>query len=273
MSGLNPVTGSVLRWQASMKAVRTRSRTVAQTRKLLFVILIEIDEKIAPFGIFSLWFVRGILTPAVEKSLVRSVPFSANYRFMIQPQTAFGILIPLKMSKFIRQRGSAIIVVALVSLMFCSACTDNDNSHTTATTVVPAPGRQALTVVEVPTAEAPIKAATQSNDVAIKDRPGVDRTKPLLILNLPNGKTFRVGELVILDFTLLNANLKSDGGEYRIRYFVDDDDPKWIDNSKPIGLAGWLPGKHTIRLELMGPDGWPYRNGDQNIIVREIIVT
>lgn len=222
----------------------------------------------------SLVVVRSrILTPAVEKSLVRSVPCSTNYRFMIQPQTAFGILIPRKMSKFIRQRGSTTTVVALVSLMFCSACADNDNAHTTATTVVPSPRRQALTVVEVPTAAASTKTPTQLTEVAIEDPPGVDRTKPLLVFNLPNGKTFRVGELVILDFTLLNAKLKTDGGEYRIRYFVDDDDPKWIDNSKPIGLAGWLPGKHIIRLELIGPDGWPYHNGNQNIIMREIIVT
>lgn len=163
-------------------------------------------------------------------------------------------------------------IITLSSLLLVSACTDNDNSHTTAATVVPAPRRQALTVVEVPKAEAPTKGATQLNDVAIKDRPGVDPTKPLLVFNLPNGKTFRAGEVVILDFALLNANLKGDGGEYSVRYFIDDDDPQWIDNSKPIGLAGWMPGKHTIRLELIGPDGWPYRNGDQNIVTRDITV-
>jgi hypothetical protein len=187
--------------------------------------------------------------------------------------TAFDILVPLKMSKFIRQRGSAITVVALVSLMFCSACANNDNAHTTVTTVVPPPRRQVLTVVEIRPTEAPPKREVQLKDVATADLPGVDPTKPLLTFNLPNGKTFRAGEIVILDFSLVNAKLKSDGGEYRIRYFVDDDDPKWIDNSKPIGLAGWLQGKHIIRLELIGPDGWPYRNGDQNIVAREIIVT
>jgi hypothetical protein len=176
------------------------------------------------------------------------------------------------MSKSTRPQ-SSLAIITLSSLLLLSACTDNDNSHTSATTVVPAPRRQALTVVEVSTAEAPIKAATQLNDVAIKDRPGVDPTKPLLVFNLPNGKTLRVGEVVILDFALLNAKLKGDGGGYRVRYFVDDDDPQWIDYSKPIGLAGWMPGKHTIRLELIGADGWPYRNGDQNIVTREIIVT
>jgi hypothetical protein len=176
------------------------------------------------------------------------------------------------MPKSIRQHASTISSVALVSLMFISACADNDNASTTATTVVPPPRRQTLAVVEVPTGAVPTKTATELVGVAIENRPGVDRTKPLLVFLLQNGKTFRFGEVVILDFTLLNANLKGDGGEYRVRYFVDDDDARWIDNSKPIGLSGWMPGKHTIRLELIGPDGWPYLNGDQNIVTREIIV-
>jgi hypothetical protein len=33
-----------------------------------------------------------------------------------------------------------------------------------------------------------------------------------------------------------------------------------------------MKGKHTVRLELIGPDGWPFRNGDANIITREISV-
>jgi hypothetical protein len=100
----------------------------------------------------------------------------------------------------------------------------------------------------------------------------VDPSKPLLIFNLQNGKTFREGEEVVIDFSLANAKLKGDGGEYRVRYIVDDDDMKWIDRWEEIVLTGWIPGKHTIRLELVGPDGWPYRNGDYNIVTREITV-
>jgi hypothetical protein len=174
------------------------------------------------------------------------------------------------MSKFTRPQ-SFFVVIILFSLLLLSACTDNDNSHTTATTVVPPPRRQTLTVVEGTTGETPAKTSSLT-DIAIQDRPGVDPTKPLLVLNLQNGKTFRVGEVVVLDFALLNAKLKADGGEYRVRYFIDDDDPRWLDSAKSIGLAGWMPGKHTIRLELIGPDGWPYRNGNQNIVTREITV-
>ena len=101
----------------------------------------------------------------------------------------------------------------------------------------------------------------------------VDPNKPLLIFNLPNGKTFREGEEVVIDFSLANAKLKGDGGDYRVRYIVDDDEMQWIDRWEQVVLTGWTPGKHTIRLELIGPDGWPYRNGDYNIVTRELTVT
>jgi hypothetical protein len=53
---------------------------------------------------------------------------------------------------------------------------------------------------------------------------------------------------------------------------VDDDDMQWIDRMEEVWLWGWLPGKHTIRLELIGPDGWPARNGQLNIETREITI-
>jgi len=83
----------------------------------------------------------------------------------------------------------------------------------------------------------------------------------------------REGEEVVIDFWLENAKLKGDGGEYRVRYLVDDDDAQWVDRWEQVVLSGWLSGKHTIRVELIGPDGWPYRNGDYNIATREILVS
>ena len=100
----------------------------------------------------------------------------------------------------------------------------------------------------------------------------VEPAKPLLIFNLPDGKTFREGEEVVIDFSLANAKLKGDGGDYRVRYIVDDEEMQWIDRWEQIVLTGWTPGKHTIRLELVGPDGWPYHNGDYNIVTRELTV-
>jgi hypothetical protein len=100
----------------------------------------------------------------------------------------------------------------------------------------------------------------------------VDLNKPLLTFALPNGMKITSDAPLVIDFYLSNAKLKGDGGEYRVRYIIDDDDPQWIDKWEPVWLAGWLEGKHTVRLELIGPDGWPFLNGGYNIITREISV-
>jgi hypothetical protein len=159
------------------------------------------------------------------------------------------------------------LYVGLIStLVVCTACSDNnENSHTTATTFVTPPPRQVL--------RAETRPATQTTAKPDDPKLKVDPAKPLLIFNLPNGKTFREGEEVVIDFSLANAKLKGDGGEFRVRYFVDDDEMVWIDRWEQVVLKGWTPGKHTIRIELVGPDGWPYRNGDYNIVTREITVT
>ena len=147
----------------------------------------------------------------------------------------------------------AILVMALL----CAACSGgNENAHTTATTFVSPPARQVL------------KAEFRPAQMKLK-KP-IDQANPLLVFNLSDGTTFREGEAVVIDFSLENAKLKGDGGEYRVRYFVDDDEMQWIDRWEQVWLTGWVEGKHTIRLELVGPDGWPDKN---NIITREITIT
>jgi hypothetical protein len=89
---------------------------------------------------------------------------------------------------------------------------------------------------------------------------------------LPSDLEVRQGGSMMIDFLLANAKLKGDGGDYRVRYIIDDDEPQYLDKLGPIWLSGWMKGKHTVRLELIGPDGWPFRNGDANIITREISV-
>ena len=156
-------------------------------------------------------------------------------------------------------------LMVLFALVLAACASNNDNAHTTATTFVSPPPRQMLRAETRPSQQ--IRAQL---DEANKQ---VDAKKPLLIFNLPNGKTFREGEEVVIDFSLANAKLKDDGGDYRVRYIVDDEDMKWIDRWEQVVLTGWTPGNHTIRLELIGPDGWPYRNGDYNIVTRELTVT
>jgi hypothetical protein len=162
-----------------------------------------------------------------------------------------------------RAFAKAMLMTGLLVLTACSG--NNDNRHTTVTTVVSPPARQVLRIETRPSPKTPAKP----DDPKLK----VDPSKPLLIFNLPDGKTFREAEPVVLDFSLANATLKGDGGEYRVRYIVDDEEMRWIERWEQIVLSGWLPGEHTIRLELVGPDGWPYRNGDYNVTTRKLTIT
>ncbi len=155
-------------------------------------------------------------------------------------------------------------IITFIALGFVGCSGNGDNAHTTATTFVPPPPRQILLVEKRAAKQLP----AQPDDPKLK----VDPKKPLLVFNLPNGKTFREGEAVVIDFSLANAKLKGDGGEYRVRYIVDDEEMQWIDKHEELVLTGWTPGKHTIRIELIGPDGWPYRNGDYNVVTRELMV-
>lgn len=99
----------------------------------------------------------------------------------------------------------------------------------------------------------------------------VDLTQPLMIFNFAETKDTYPRDLpIVIDFSLANAKLKGDGGQFRVRYIIDDEDMRWIDHWESLWVTGWTPGKHTIRLELIGPDGWPYRNGDYNIETRNI---
>jgi hypothetical protein len=153
-------------------------------------------------------------------------------------------------------------ILALVSFG-CSS--NNENAHTTATTIVPPPPRQVLKIEPIPTKQS----------VAIPDDPKrrVDPHQPLMIFTLPKEKSSFRGDLpVVVDFSLANAQLKGDGGQFRVRYIIDDEDMRWLDRWEALRVTGWTAGKHTIRLELIGPDGWPYRNGDYNIETRELTI-
>jgi hypothetical protein len=155
------------------------------------------------------------------------------------------------------------LVVAVVVLAGCSQ--GSDNAHTTTTTVVSPPKRQVLTRVEtLQGAPIPVKFDELSGRF--------DPSKPLLQLHSPGIESVKEGDHVAIIFSLSNVKLRGDGGEYRVRYIVDDDDTQWIDRWEHVVLTGWLPGKHTLRVELIGPDGWPYRNGDYNVETREITI-
>jgi hypothetical protein len=150
----------------------------------------------------------------------------------------------------------------LLLLVAFSACVEKDGAHTTAITHVPPPPHQQLTIVSKPGSSLKPQAPDITADVG----------KPLLIFDLENGSSFRMGEAVPVSFRVLNAKLKGEGGEFSIRYIVDDGDMQWRYTNESFWLAGWLTGKHTIRVELIGPDGWPFRNGNANVVTREITI-
>jgi hypothetical protein len=156
-------------------------------------------------------------------------------------------------------------ILLLVALLVSAGCSgNNENAHTTATTVVPPPPRQVLHAEMRPAQRIPAKLDP------LHDK--FDPTKPLLLLYYPGDETFEVNDEVVIVFALANAKLRGEGGEYRVRYMVDDDDMQWIDRWEDVALTGWLPGKHTLRVELIGSDGWPVRNGDFNIETQEILI-
>ena len=155
-------------------------------------------------------------------------------------------------------------IVALLSLG-CSG--NNENAHTTATTIVSPPPLQVLKIETMPSKKIPAKPDDPKKQV--------DPNQPLMLFNFDDGSGAVVfaSKPVVIDFSLANAQLKGDGGQFRIRYIVDDEDMRWIDRWEQVVLTGWTDGKHTIRLELIGPNGWPYRNGDYNVETREFTYT
>jgi hypothetical protein len=113
----------------------------------------------------------------------------------------------------------------------------------------------------------------EGKDVATSAAGDVDPIKPLLTYSRPKGEYKGAdADPIMIDFWLANAKLKGDGGEYRVRYIIDDDDPRYIDKWEPIWLSGWTSGKHLVRLELIDKDQKPVENGGYNTTTREITV-
>ena len=101
----------------------------------------------------------------------------------------------------------------------------------------------------------------------------VDPAKPLLTYSRPKGEYKGVeSDPIMIDFWLANAQLKGDGGAYRVRYSIDGGEQKYIDKWGPVWLSGWTAGKHTIKLELVDEDGGLVDNGGYNSTTREITV-
>ncbi|MEO7672728.1 MAG: hypothetical protein ABIU09_01455, partial [Pyrinomonadaceae bacterium] len=101
----------------------------------------------------------------------------------------------------------------------------------------------------------------------------VDATKPLLTYSRPKGEYKDAdADAIMIDFWLTNTKLTGDGGEYRVRYSVDGDEPKFIEKWAPIWLSGLVAGKHMVKLELVDKADSVVDNGGYNSTTREITV-
>lgn len=108
-------------------------------------------------------------------------------------------------------------------------------------------------------------------DVKESEAGSVDFTKPLLTYSRPKGKyEGDAAKSIMIDFWLANAKLVGDGGDHKVRYTINSEDPELIEKWEPIWLNGWREGAYTIKLELVDKDGKLVENGGYNLTSRSI---
>lgn len=122
-------------------------------------------------------------------------------------------------------------------------------------------------------ANANAAATPEGKDMQTSTGGAVDAAKPLLTYSRPKGEYKGAdAAAIMIDFWLSNAKLVGDGGEYRVRYSIDNGEAKMLDKWQPIWLSGWSDGKHAIKLELVDKNGNPVDNGGYNSTTREFTV-
>lgn len=134
---------------------------------------------------------------------------------------------------------------------------------------------QVMAPAQSPTANASPAPAREGKEVTASTAGDLDLTKPLLTYSRPKGDYAGAeADPIMIDFWLSNGKLQSDGGgDYRVRYTLDNGTPRFIDVWQPIWISGWTTGKHTIKLELVDKSGNLVENGGYNTTTREINVT
>ncbi len=82
--------------------------------------------------------------------------------------------------------------------------------------------------------------------------PTIDLSKPYLTYNEPDGQ-YKFGKPILVDFLLKNTQLSSDG--YKVRLIIDNNDKRILTDWVPYYIYGLKKGSHTIKLELLNPQG------------------
>jgi hypothetical protein len=85
-----------------------------------------------------------------------------------------------------------------------------------------------------------------------ENKPSIDLSRPFLTYNCPEGE-FKAGQPILLDFYLSNTQLSSDG--YKVRLIIDGRDKRILTDWVPYYIYGLKKGSHTIKLELLSPQG------------------
>jgi hypothetical protein len=134
-------------------------------------------------------------------------------------------------------------------------------------------GQTIASPVKSPAATASASPAREGKDYTPSQAGDVDPAKPLLTYSRPKGEyKAEDADPIMIDFWLLNAKLQGEGGDYRVRYSVDDGEAKFLEKWEPIWLSGWISGKHRVKLELVDKAGNVVDNGGYNSTTREITV-
>lgn len=116
-------------------------------------------------------------------------------------------------------------------------------------------------------------AAREGKEMQQSTAGAVDAAKPLLTYSRPKGEYKNAdADAIMIDFWLSNARLVGDGGEYRVRYSIDNGEAKFIDKWAPIWISGFSNGKHSFKVELVDRNGNVVDNGGYNSTTREITV-
>jgi hypothetical protein len=123
-------------------------------------------------------------------------------------------------------------------------------------------------------ADAKEGSKAEGTDVKESKAGDVDFSKPLLTYSRPKGEYKGAdADAIMIDFWLANAKLTGDGGEYKVRYSINEGEAKMIEKWAPVWLKGWREGKNTVKLELVDKDGKLVENGGYNSTTREITVS
>ncbi len=117
------------------------------------------------------------------------------------------------------------------------------------------------------------KPTPEGKDMQSSTAGAVDMTKPMLTYSRPKGEYKGADtDAIMIDFWLVNAKLKDESGDYRVKYSIDGGEAKFIDKWQPIWIKGFTDGKHKIKLELVDKNGALVDNGGYNSTEREITV-